>query len=72
MTALLEKAFARASDLPRDVQEQLARQMLQDIAGESKWNKTLAKSQKLLESMAAGARRAQRQGKIVKKGFDEL
>ena len=72
MTALLEKAFAKASDLPRVVQEQLAEQMLDDIAGESKWDKTLANSQKLLESMASKARRARCQGKTTRKGFDDL
>ena len=41
MTALLEKAFNKASRLPEAVQEQLARQLLEDIAGEPKWDKSL-------------------------------
>jgi hypothetical protein len=72
MTASLQKAFVKASHLPQAVQEQLAEQMLQDIAGELKWDKTLEKSQDLLEEMAKRARLAQRRGKTVSKGFDEL
>jgi cell division inhibitor SulA len=49
MTAILEKAFAKASNLPNDLQKLLAEQLLEDIAAESKWDKTLANSQKLLE-----------------------
>jgi hypothetical protein len=72
MTAVLRKAFARASSLPKPAQEQLAAQMLDDIAGEEKWDKTLARSQPLLEKLAAKARRASKAGKTVTKGFDEL
>jgi tyrosyl-tRNA synthetase len=72
MTLLLEKAFAKASDLPRAVQQQLAEQILADIDGEAQWDTTLKNSQKLLEEMADKARRAKRLGKTVRKGFDEL
>jgi len=72
MTASLEQAFAKASHLPRAAQDQLARQMLRDIEGELKWDQTLAESQDLLEKMAGKARSAKRQGKTVRKGFDEL
>ncbi len=72
MTVSLEKAFAKASRLPRAAQEQLAEQMLEDIEGELKWDQTLADSQKLLEEMAGNARKAKRQRKILRKGFDEL
>jgi hypothetical protein len=72
MTALLEKAFAKASHLPRAAQEQLAEQLLEDVEGELKWDKTLAGSERLLEKMASKALRAKRQGRISRKGFDEL
>jgi len=72
MTALLEQAFVKASHLPKAMQEQLAEQMLEDIEGELKWDRTLAGSQQLLEKMAAKARRAKGLGKAVEKGFDEL
>jgi hypothetical protein len=72
MTALLEKAFSKASHLPRAAQEQLAEQLLEDVEGEMKWDQTLAASQRLLEKMVSKARREKRQGKISRKGFDEL
>ena len=72
MTTSLKKAFAKASSLPEEVQEQLAEQMLEDIEGELKWDQTLADSQGLLEDLARKARRAQQEGKTTKKGFDEL
>jgi hypothetical protein len=46
--------------------------LLEDIEGEMKWDKTLGKSQKLLERMARDARDARKQKKTHKKGFDEL
>jgi hypothetical protein len=72
MTQSLEKAFAQAARLPAAAQEQLAEQMLEDIAGELKWDDSLAGSQPMLEAMAERARRARAEGKTVKKGFDEL
>jgi hypothetical protein len=72
MTAVLEKAFAKASRLPRPLQEQLARQLLEDLEGESSWDQTLKNSQPLLEKMAGKAREAHRQRKTTRKGFDEL
>ncbi len=72
MTTALEKAFAEASNLSVSAQNQLAKQVLDDVAGEMKWDKTLANSQDLLEDMASTARKARRRGKTVKKGFDQL
>jgi hypothetical protein len=72
MTKSLEKAFAQASSLPEQAQEQLAEQLSEDIESELKWDQTLAGSQDLLEEMADKALRAQREGKTVQRGFDEL
>ena len=58
--------------MPEELQKQIAEQWLQDLQGEMKWDKTLAKSQKLLEKMARAAKEARKQGKTHKKGFDEL
>ena len=69
---LLEKAFARASDLPRAVQQQLAEQIIEEIDGELQWDQTLNHSQDLLEEMANKVRRAKRLGKTIRKGFDKL
>jgi hypothetical protein len=72
MTASLERAFAKAAHLPKPAQDQLAEQLIEDIDGELKWDKTLANSQESLEKLAAKARGAKRRGKTVRKGFDEL
>jgi hypothetical protein len=63
MTATLKKAFSRASDLPDQVQEVLAEQLLEDIDGELKWDTTLANSQSLLEKRAKKAAEAKKRGK---------
>ena len=74
MTTSLKKAFAKAAHLPDPVQDELAEQLLEDIEGELKWDRTLAspKSQKLLEKLAAKALKAKRLGKVYDKGIDEL
>ena len=72
MTAALKKAFAKASDLPQQLQRQLARQWLEDISAEQEWDSTLAKSQPLLERMARKALRDKKAGKVTRQGFDQL
>ena len=72
MTASLERAFAKSSNLPKAAQNQLAKQMIDDIEAELKWDQTLANSQELLEKMARNARQARRAGNVICKGFDEL
>ncbi len=72
MTASLEKAFAKAAHLSKPAQDELADQLLEDIDGELKWDKTLASSQNSLEKLAAKARLANRRGKTVRKSPDEL
>ena len=69
MTATLEKAFAKAADLPEALQDQLAAQLLEDIKAETKWDRTLARSQVMLEKMAQTAVRAKRAGKTRRGGF---
>jgi len=72
MTTSLKKAFSKATTLPPAVQDQLAAQLLEDIEGELKWDRTLATpaSQNLLEALADKARAAKRAGRVHKKGFD--
>ena len=67
MILSLKKALAKASRLPTAAQEQLAVQVLDDIAGELKWDQALARSQRLLERLARRARSARLQGKTLKK-----
>ena len=44
MSDILTKAFKKASKLPKNLQEEIARQLLDDIEGELKWDETLFKS----------------------------
>lgn len=52
MTELLEKAFAEAANLPEAEQNMLARALLEDFAGEEKWDEALANSQDKLAALA--------------------
>jgi hypothetical protein len=72
MTDLLKKAFEQAGRLPDGVQDEVARQLLEDIEGELLWDDTLARSQDKLEEMADRALREHRAGRTRKAGFDEL
>ena len=72
MTKLLAQAFDRAAELPEDLQDQLARELLEEIEWESNRDATLADSQEKLEQLAERAAQEYRMGKIEKRGFDEL
>ena len=72
MTELLAKAFEQASELPSRLQDELARQILEDLIGESKWDETLARTQDQLEKLGDEALAELRAGRTVEMGFDEL
>jgi len=72
MTILLKQAFEKASQLPDGLQDQLAQEILEDIAGELQWDTTLAQSEALLEKLAAQALREFEAGRTRPQGFDEL
>jgi hypothetical protein len=72
MTALLQEVFQKASGLPEDVQELLAKELLEEIEWETRWDKTLADSQPLLDRLTARAMQEYKEGKTEEKGFDEL
>ncbi len=72
MTKLLAQAFDKAAELPEDLQDLLARELLEEIEWESRWDATLAGSQEKLERLAERAAQEYRMGKTEKKGFDEL
>ena len=71
MTTLLQQAFEKASQLPADLQDQLAQGLLEDIAGELQWDTTLAHSEDLLEKLAQKAQEFEA-GHTRPQGFDEL
>lgn len=72
MTELLAQAFEKASRLPQDLQDQLARELLEEIEWESSWDRTLANSQEKLERLADKAEHEYRAGKVRESGFDDL
>ena len=72
MTNLLEKAFKRAAKLPENMQDELAKHLLDDIIGEINWDKTLEKSQDKLEQLASNALNEFKSKQTKEMGFDEL
>ena len=72
MTALLEKVFKKASTLSEEVQDMVANELLQEIEWESRWDKTLEKSQNALDILTLKAMAEYKSGKTKEKGFDEL
>ena len=72
MTTLLQQAFEKATQLPADLQDQLAQDVLDDIVGELQWDTTLAHSEDLLEKLAEKALREFEAGHTRPQGFDEL
>lgn len=72
MTSLVEKAFDEIQKLPRDLQDELARQLLEDIESELKWQETLSNPDLdlgILEKMAREALIEDEEGKTEDKGF---
>ncbi len=72
MSVLLKEVFRKAMTLPENIQDELASQLLEEIEWESRWDKTLAESQNLLDQLAEKALREHENGKTMEMGFDEL
>ncbi len=72
MTALLHQAFEKASKLPENLQDELAKEFLEEIEWEMTWDHTLAESQDVLEQMTITAMQEYEEGKTQEMGFDEL
>ena len=72
MTKLLTKAFEKASSLSEDLQDQIAQELLEEMAGEARWDQTLTDSQDKLYRLAEKAEKEYRAGKTKGMGFDEL
>ena len=72
MTELLSQAFQKASELPDSVQDELARQLLDEMTGESRWDETLAESQEKVDQLAEKAIGEYKAGATKEMGFDEL
>ncbi len=72
MTKLLQEAFEQAAKLPEEAQDQLAGQLLQELADEARWDEAFATSPDTLERLAADALAEFRAGRAQEAGFDEL
>jgi len=68
----LPDAFEKASQLPEDLQDDLARILLDELAWEGRWNQTLAESANKLDRMADDALKDYRAARTREMGFDEL
>lgn len=72
MTTNLTQLLEKAATLPDVIQEEIALQWLDDIENELQWQSTLEQPQPKLEQLALAALQQAKQGKTIKKGFDEL
>ena len=72
MTKLLAEVFEEASRLPEGLQDQLARELLDGLAWESRWDKALAGSHGKVDQLAEKAIAEYEAGRTKKAGFDEL
>jgi hypothetical protein len=72
MTVSLKKAFEKARGLSEAAQDQLAEQLMEELCGEDRWDRTLKESQPLLERLAKKALRERKAGRTTSQGFDEL
>jgi hypothetical protein len=72
MTELFQMAFKKASALPVHLQDMLAKELLQEMEWEEKWDNTLANSQSALDELAIIAMQKYKTGQTIEKGFDEL
>ncbi|MCK4766399.1 MAG: hypothetical protein KAW12_29660 [Candidatus Aminicenantes bacterium] len=72
MTVLLKEAFERASKLPEELQDEIAKELLADIEAEECWDETLKKTGDKLGKLADKALEDFKAGKFKKMGFDEL
>ncbi len=69
-TTLLQEVFQKASILPEDVQDMLARELLMEIEWENQWDSTFENSQSALEKLTLKAMREYKEGKTTEMGFD--
>lgn len=72
MTKLLAKAFEKASQLPENLQDELARALIDELTWEAHWDGTLAESSDHLDKMGEKALEDYRAGRTKEMGFDEI
>lgn len=72
MTPHFAQVVEKVATLPAVIQEEIALQWLDDVENELQWQATLEQPQPKLEQLALAALQQAKQGKTIKKGFDEL
>ena len=72
MTRLLSRALKEAEKLSPDLQNELGKQLLEDIKSEIQWQSTLSKPQEKLDRLAREALKHSQRGETKKCGFDDL
>lgn len=72
MTRLLSKVIKEAEKLSPELQDEIAKELLEDIKSEIKWHSTLSQPQDKLDKLAKKALDQSRSGKTRKSGLDEL
>lgn len=72
LTKLLEQAFTKASKLPEEEQNVLARVILEELEAEQKWDALFEKSSDLLEELANEALKEHKAGKTKQLDPDQL
>ena len=72
MTNLLQQAFEKASVLPDSLQDQLAREVMQEIESETQWDEVFDRSQDELHRLGEKALADMKAGCGRHAGFDEL
>lgn len=72
MTKLLEKAFSKASQLPDDEQDRLAKRVLDEIESERRWAELFEQSQDELATLARETLAKHRAGKTEKLDPNDL
>ncbi|MGR3179206.1 MAG: hypothetical protein ACUZ8E_14230 [Candidatus Anammoxibacter sp.] len=65
MTSLLEKAFKQAAKLPDLEQNIIAKQLLEELSAEKKWDKTFAESEDVLSKLADEALEDHKKGRTT-------
>ncbi len=72
MTVLLKKAFRKAGNLPEYLQDELAKELLDELTWEKRWSESLSISEPKLNSLAEKALKDFAEGKTEEKDLDQL
>ena len=73
MTTLLAKAFESASTLPPSLQDELARELLEEVNFEKMWQKEFASGKtSVIDEMAKQALEEFNAGKTIEAHWDQL